>query len=224
VFTHYLPFTICLLVLSMCVLIVVLQLNYMPRSGGESPREFFLGRKPDAKRDFRCAFGDCVMSSVANTESIMSSHTEEGTVMFPTGNRTGSESVLCCNGENRHKRSAANTPYAYVSSSTHECACHQRRTDPTSQAPCTTPPPPACLVRHITHYPISSLRSPVQERTHIVIRDPAPPPIPELADESGLPPLDTPNALNQPHVRGGGCKPSRPTHRSACREEPPRSI
>ena len=95
--THHLPFTLPLIALSMCVLYCVSRLNYQPthvRDGGVSPRETFLGRKSDAKRDFRCAFGDYVMSTVPNTDNTMRARTEDCIVMYPTGNRTGSVKML----------------------------------------------------------------------------------------------------------------------------------
>ena len=61
----------------MCVLYVVSRLNFIPRLGGVSSRETFLGRKPDAKKDFRCAFGDYVMATVPNTDSSMRTRTED---------------------------------------------------------------------------------------------------------------------------------------------------
>ena len=72
-YSHYLPFTMPLIVLSMCVMYVVSRLNYVPRSKGMSSRELFLGRKPDAKRDF--GFGDCVVSTVPHTDSSMNART-----------------------------------------------------------------------------------------------------------------------------------------------------
>ena len=95
--THYLPYTLPLIALSMCVLYCVSRLNYQPthvRDGGVSPRETFLGRKSDAKRDFRCAFGDYVMATAPYTDSSMKSRTEDCIVMYPTGNRTGSVKML----------------------------------------------------------------------------------------------------------------------------------
>jgi hypothetical protein len=59
-------------------------------SMGASPREAFLGRKLDGRRDFRCAFGDYVMATVPTTDNSMSARAEEYVVMLPLGNRTGS--------------------------------------------------------------------------------------------------------------------------------------
>ena len=47
-----------------------------------SPRESFLGRKADGKRDFRCAFGDYVQCTVPETDNSMKSQTEDGVVML----------------------------------------------------------------------------------------------------------------------------------------------
>ena len=94
---HYLPYALPLIALSMCVLYCVSRLNYQPthvRDGGVCPRETFLGRKSDGKRDFRCAFGDYVMSTVPTTDNSMRPRTEDCVVMFPTGNRTGSVKML----------------------------------------------------------------------------------------------------------------------------------
>ena len=92
-----LPYALTLTALSMCVLYCVSRLNYQPtriRDGIMSPREAFLGRKADAKRDFRCAFGDFVMATVPETDNSMKSRTEDCIVMLPTGNRTGSVRML----------------------------------------------------------------------------------------------------------------------------------
>jgi hypothetical protein len=90
---HHVPITLSIIGLMYCVLFCVSRLNYMPTSvmyGGISPREAFLGRKPDAKRDFRCSFGDYVIARVPNPDSTMKPRVEDFVVMLPTGNRTGS--------------------------------------------------------------------------------------------------------------------------------------
>ena len=95
--THHLPYTLSLLGLSMCVLYCVSRLNYQRtslREGGTSSREAFLGRKPDGKRDFRCAFGDYAIATTPTTDNSMKSRTEDCVVMLPTGNRTGSVRML----------------------------------------------------------------------------------------------------------------------------------
>ena len=66
----------------------------MCRVGGVSAREAFLGRKPDAKRDLRCAFGDYVMATAPNTDSSLKPRTEDCVVMLPLGNRTGTVRML----------------------------------------------------------------------------------------------------------------------------------
>ena len=53
--SHHLPFTLSSVGIAMCVLYVVSRLNYEPseeREWGPCPREAFIGRKPDGKRDF----------------------------------------------------------------------------------------------------------------------------------------------------------------------------
>jgi hypothetical protein len=94
---HYLPFALSLLFLSLLVLYCVSRQNYEPsslREWGASPRELFLGRKADAKRDFRCAFGDFVQCTVPSTDNTMRARTEDAVVLLPTGNRTGSVRVF----------------------------------------------------------------------------------------------------------------------------------
>jgi hypothetical protein len=95
--THHLPFTPSLLVLLLLILYCVSRLNYEPssvRGWTASPRELFTCRKADAKRDFRCAFGDYVQSTVPNTSNSLKERTEDAVVMLPTGNRTGSVRML----------------------------------------------------------------------------------------------------------------------------------
>jgi hypothetical protein len=94
---YYLPFVPSLLVLLFLVFFCASRLNYEPSSGREwmsSPREMFLGRKADARRDFQCAFGDYVQSTVPETDNSMKACTEDCVVMLPTGNRTGSVKML----------------------------------------------------------------------------------------------------------------------------------
>ena len=95
--SYHLPFTLSSVGIVMCVLYVVSRLNYEPggeREWGPSPREAFIGRKPDGKRDFRCAFGDYVQSTVPNTDSTLKARTEDCVVMLPLGNRTGTVRML----------------------------------------------------------------------------------------------------------------------------------
>jgi Reverse transcriptase (RNA-dependent DNA polymerase) len=94
---HHLPFALSFQCLTMLALYCVSRLNYEPsstREWGASARELFLGRKADAKRDFRCAFGDYVQSTVPETSNDMRARTEDCVVMLPTGNRTGSVKML----------------------------------------------------------------------------------------------------------------------------------
>lgn len=95
--SYHLPFTLSSVGIAMCVLYVVLRLNYEPageRQWGPSPREAFIGRKPDGKRDFRCSFGDYVQCTVPNTDSTLRARTEDCVVMLPLGNRTGTVRML----------------------------------------------------------------------------------------------------------------------------------
>ena len=94
---HSLPYTLSTLGVIMCVLYCVSRLNYEPsgiRQSGISPREAFLGRKIDGKRDFRCAYGDYAQCTVPMTNNSMVARTDDCVVMMPTGNRTGSVKVL----------------------------------------------------------------------------------------------------------------------------------
>ena len=57
---YHLPFTLSTVGIAMCVMYCVSRLHYEPaglREWGPSPREAFIGRKPDGKRDIRCSFG-----------------------------------------------------------------------------------------------------------------------------------------------------------------------
>lgn len=94
---HHLPFSLSTLCMSMLILYCVSRLNYEHSSvqgWSASPRELFLGRKADGKRDFRCAFGDYVQTTVPETNNSMKARTEDAIVMLPTGNRTGSVRML----------------------------------------------------------------------------------------------------------------------------------
>ena len=85
---HHLPFTLSTVGISMCVLYCVSRMNYEPvgvREGGVSPREAFIGRKPDGKRDFRCSFGDFVQCTVPNTDITLKSRTEDYVAFLPLG-------------------------------------------------------------------------------------------------------------------------------------------
>ena len=94
---YHLPFTLSTVGIAMCVLYCISRLNYEPaglRGYGPSPREAFIGRKPDGKRDFRCSFGDYAQCIVPNTDGGLGSRTEDCVVMLPLGNRTGSVRML----------------------------------------------------------------------------------------------------------------------------------
>ena len=81
----------------MCVMYCVSRLNYEPaglREWGPSPREAYIGRKPERKRDFRCSFGDYAQCTVPNTDAGLKGRTEDCVVMLPLGNRTGSVRML----------------------------------------------------------------------------------------------------------------------------------
>lgn len=71
---YHLPFTLSTVGITMCILYVVSRLNYEPagiRESGPSPREAFIGRRSDGKRDFRCSFGYYVQCTVPNTDSSL---------------------------------------------------------------------------------------------------------------------------------------------------------
>lgn len=94
---HLLPFTLNNMGVIMCILYCVSRLNFEPsetRTWGACPREAFLGRKLDGRRDFRCAFGDYVLATVPMTNNTMSARAEEYVVMLPLGNRTGSVKMM----------------------------------------------------------------------------------------------------------------------------------
>ena len=94
---YHLPFTLSTVGITMCVLYVISRLNYEPSGLWESaisPREAFIGRKPDGKRDFRCSFGDYAQCTVPNTDNTLKSRTEDCVVMLPLGNRTGTVRML----------------------------------------------------------------------------------------------------------------------------------
>lgn len=92
----HLPYALTLLGLSFCILYCISRIIFEPtgvREWGPSPREAFLGRKPDGKRDFRCSFGDDLQCTVPNTDSTMTARTEDCIALLPTGNRTGTVRV-----------------------------------------------------------------------------------------------------------------------------------
>ena len=95
--SYHLPFTLSTVGIGMCVLYCISRMNYEPygvREWGPSPRELFVGRKPDGKRDFRCSFGDYAQCTIPNTDNSMKCRTDDCVVMLPTGNRTGTVRML----------------------------------------------------------------------------------------------------------------------------------
>jgi hypothetical protein len=101
---HHLPFIPSLLVLLVLILYCVSRLNYEPssvRGWTTSPREMFSGRKADAKRDFRCGFGDYVQCTVPETDNTLKARTEDTVVMLQIGNRTGSVRMLSLHTEKK---------------------------------------------------------------------------------------------------------------------------
>jgi hypothetical protein len=107
-----------LLILLMLILYCVSRLNYEQssvRGWTTSPREQFSGRKADAKRDFRCAFGNYVQCTVPETDNTLKARTEDAVVMLPTGNRTGSVRMLSLHWEDHHQGPVQDPPHAFVS-------------------------------------------------------------------------------------------------------------
>jgi hypothetical protein len=95
--TNHLPFTLNITGVVMCILYCVSRLICEPsetRAWGVCPREAFLGRQLDGRRDFRCAFGDYVLATVPTTDNSMDARAEEHVVMLPIGNRTGSVKMI----------------------------------------------------------------------------------------------------------------------------------
>ena len=95
--SYHLPFILSSVGIAMCALYVISRLNYEPageREWGPSPREAFIGRKPDGKRDFRCSFGDYVQCIVPNTDATLKSRTKDCVAMLPLKNRTGTVRML----------------------------------------------------------------------------------------------------------------------------------
>ena len=97
---YHLPFTLSSMGIAMCILYCVSRLNFEPagvREWGPSPREAFIGRKADGKKDFRCSFGDYAQCTVPTTDSTMKGRTDDCVVMLPLGNRTGTVRMLSLN-------------------------------------------------------------------------------------------------------------------------------
>ena len=59
------------------------------RPWGLTLREAFSGRREKGAHDFLATFGDYVNCTVPCTHNSMSSRTDDGLVMLPTGNITG---------------------------------------------------------------------------------------------------------------------------------------
>ena len=68
--------------------------NTSTRPPGPSPREAFLGRALDAKKDFSCAFGDYVEATIAQADNTTTARTQPCVAMLPTGKLTGSVTML----------------------------------------------------------------------------------------------------------------------------------
>lgn len=92
-----LPFTMCRLILTYCVLFAVSGINMVAGATSTSrlsPRELFTGMRTDASRDLRVGFGDYVQCTPPTTDNSMAPRKEGGIVLLPTGNLTGSVKVL----------------------------------------------------------------------------------------------------------------------------------
>ena len=93
---HALPFLLCRMLLIWLVLSCVSHLNMEPSSTSVneySPREIFLGRALNFKRDLHIGFGDYAHVQVPLGDSeynTMESRTEGAIAVFATGNLQGS--------------------------------------------------------------------------------------------------------------------------------------
>ncbi len=88
-----LPFIMTHLLVVYCVYFCVSRLNIQPSSttvGAASPREQFVGRKINAKKDLRVSFGDYVQATTPTTDNSMKLRTDGCIVLLPTGNLQGS--------------------------------------------------------------------------------------------------------------------------------------
>lgn len=93
-----LPFVMTKLLLSWCTMFCVRCINLQPSSTSTdavSPFEQFSGMKLDAKRDVRVAFGDYNQATVPVTDNTMRPRTHGCIALCPTGNSTGSVTMLC---------------------------------------------------------------------------------------------------------------------------------
>jgi hypothetical protein len=94
---HKLHFTLTRVGIAMLVLFCVSRINFQfssTRSDGASPRELFCGRRVDGNLDFRVGFGDYVQATVPNTNNTTEPRTEDCIVMLPSGNLTGSVTMM----------------------------------------------------------------------------------------------------------------------------------
>ena len=87
---HSLPFRLCRTLLVLLVLFVVSGINCAPsttNADGLCPRERFLRRGLDFKRDLRTGFGDYVQLQIPrNNTNGMKARTEGAIALLPTGN------------------------------------------------------------------------------------------------------------------------------------------
>jgi hypothetical protein len=87
-----LPFVMCAKLLIMCVISVVIMINWVPNSQSldrTSPSERFTGRKLNALRDLRGQFGEYTQCTTPNTDNTMTARTQGCIYGYPTGNLTG---------------------------------------------------------------------------------------------------------------------------------------
>jgi hypothetical protein len=158
--------------------------------------------------------GDYVMSTVPNTDSSMSSLAEDGIVILPTGDRTWSVRVYSiAKGKIaiRDQLRILSMPMSVVEHmnalATTDGRTLHRKHGVLSMPSVYDIPHMSRTTHHLLpDFFIPTVRSGTD--LEVVIRDPAPPSVHELADESGRSPLDTPDAPN--HARGGGVYPVDP--------------
>ena len=84
---YHLPFALSSMGIAMCILYCVSRLNYEPagvRDSGPSPREAFIGRKADGKRDFGCSFGDYAQCTVPTTDNTLKGRCKTKYKMSPS--------------------------------------------------------------------------------------------------------------------------------------------
>jgi hypothetical protein len=76
--------------------------NLMPKKAGymggaASPRQDFIGIRPDYKRDLPFAFGQYVQASTSNPDNSMKARTFSAVTLMPTGSGNGSVKVMNLN-------------------------------------------------------------------------------------------------------------------------------